>query len=115
MHRLTMRFGAWRFTPGLWPTLAALFFFALTLWLGNWQSERAETKRAQQAQYDAAARDAPIHVGKVLRTRDDLLYRKLEVRGVFDDRHAILLDNRVVDGVAGYHVLTPLRIEGGPL
>ena len=115
MHCLTLRVGAWQFAPTVWPTLAALFFFALTLWLGNWQSERAETKRALQAQYDAATRDAPIHVGKVLRTRDDLLYRKLEVRGVFDDRHAILLDNRVVDGVAGYHVLTPLRIEGGPL
>lgn len=115
MHLLKLRIGAWRFAPTLWPTLAALFFFLLTLWLGNWQRERAETKRALQARYDAAVGEAPIHVGSALLDRDSVLYRKLEVRGVFDDAHTILLDNRVVAGVAGYHVLTPLRIDGGSL
>jgi surfeit locus 1 family protein len=115
MHLLKLRMGAWQFAPTLWPTLAALFFFVLTLWLGNWQSERADTKRVLQARYDTAAREAPVHVGSTLLDRDSVLYRKLEVQGVFDNAHTILLDNRVVDGVAGYHVLTPLRIEGGPL
>lgn len=115
MHLLKLRVGRWVFSPTLWPTLAALFFFVLTLWLGNWQSERADTKRALQARYDAAARGAPIHVGNTLLDRDSVLYRKLEVEGVFDDAHTILLDNRVLDGVAGYHVLTPLRINGGGL
>ena len=115
MHGVKLRVGAWQFAPTLWPTLATLFFFVLTMWLGNWQSDRAETKRALQARYDAATQDAPIHVGSSLLARDSLLYRKLEVQGVFDDAHTILLDNRVYDGVAGYHVLTPLRIDGGPL
>lgn len=113
MHLLKLRAGAWAFAPTLWPTLATLFFLVLTLWLGNWQSERAETKRALQARYDAAVREAPIHVGSTLLDRDSVLYRKLEVEGVFDDAHTILLDNRVMDGVAGYHVLTPLQIDGG--
>lgn len=113
MHLLKLRAGAWTFAPTLWPTLAALFFLVLTLSLGNWQSERAETKRALQARYDAAVREAPIHVGSTLLDRDSVLYRKLEVEGVFDDAHTILLDNRVMDGVAGYHVLTPLQIDGG--
>ena len=112
MHALKLRVGAWQFAPALWPTVAALLFFVLTMWLGNWQSERAESKRALQAQYDAAIQDPPIHVGKALLARDDLLYRKLEVQGTFDDTHTILLDNRVMNGVAGYHVLSPLRIAG---
>lgn len=112
MHLLRLRVGNWQFAPTLWPTLAALFFFVLTLWLGNWQSGRAETKRALQARYDAAAREAPIHVGGSVLDRDSVLYRKLEVQGVFDDAHTILLDNRVMNGVAGYHVLSPLRIAG---
>ena len=115
MHILKLRVGAWQFAPGVWPTLAALFFFVLTLWLGNWQSGRAETKRALQARYDVAMREAPIHVGNTLLDRDSVLYRKLEVRGVFDAAHTILLDNRIYKGVAGYHVLTPLIIEGGSL
>lgn len=112
MHLLKLRIGAWQFAPTVWPTLAALFFLVLTLWLGNWQSDRAATKRSLQARYDAALQEAPIHVGSELLERDSILYRKLEVRGVFDDAHAILIDNRVHDGVAGYHVLTPLKISG---
>lgn len=115
MHLLRLRVGSWQFAPTLWPTLAALLFFVLTLWLGNWQSGRADTKRALQARYDAAVREAPIHVGSALLDRDSVLFRKLEVEGVFDDAHTILLDNRVMNGVAGYHVLTPLRIESGTL
>jgi surfeit locus 1 family protein len=115
MHLLKLRAGQWEFAPGLWPTLAALFFFVLTLSLGNWQSGRADFKRELQARYDAAVREAPIHVGSDLLDRDSVLYRKLEVAGVFDDAHTILIDNRVLNGVAGYHVLTPLRINGGPV
>lgn len=115
MHLLRLRAGSWRFAPTVWPTLAALFFFVLTLFLGNWQSGRAETKRALQARYDLAVREAPVHVGNALLDQESVLYRKLEVVGTFDDAHTILIDNRVLDGVAGYHVLTPLQIGGGPL
>lgn len=113
MHLLKLRLGAWQFAPTLWPTLAALCFFMLTFWLGNWQLGRADTKRALQARYDSAEQEASIHVGAAMLDRDSVLYRKLEVKGVFDDAHTILLDNRVHEGVAGYHVLTPLRIDGG--
>ncbi|MHB1187292.1 SURF1 family protein [Thiobacillus sp.] len=115
MHLLKPRAGRWLFSPALWPTLAALFFFVLTLSLGNWQSGRADFKRELQARYDAAVREAPIHVGSDLLDRDSVLYRKLEVEGVFDDTHTILIDNRVLNGVAGYHVLTPLRLQGSPV
>lgn len=113
MHLLKLRLGKWVFAPTLWPTLAAVFFFMLTLWLGNWQSGRADTKRALQARYDVAAEQAPIHVGGALLDRDSVLFRRVEVQGRFDEAHTILLDNRVYNGVAGYHVLTPLKIEGG--
>lgn len=115
MHRVTLRAGAWQFTPGLLPTLATAFFLVLTVWLGNWQVGRAESKYALQARYDMAMREAPIHVGSAPLDRDSVLYRKLEVRGVFDPAHTILLDNRIYKGVAGYHVLTPLIIDGGTL
>lgn len=112
MHLLTLRIGRYRFAPTVWPTLATAALFALTLWLGNWQSERADGKRALQAQHEAAMREPAIHVGAALLDRDSVLHRRLEADGTFDDAHGILLDNRVHAGVAGYHVLTPLRIEG---
>lgn len=112
MHLLNLKWGRWGFAPTLWPTLAALFFFVLTFWLGNWQSDRAEFKSALQKRYDMALQDAVIHMGNVMFDRDSLLYRRVEVKGTFDDAHSILLDNRVHNGVAGYHVLTPLKIQG---
>lgn len=115
MHLLRLRAGVWQFAPSVWPTLAALVFFALTVTLGNWQSGRAEAKRALQAHYDSALRLESFRVGGTTLDRDRVLYRRLKVEGVFDDAHTILLDNRVLNGVAGYHVLTPLRIPNSAL
>lgn len=115
MHLLKLRLGGWEFAPSLWPTLTALLFFGLTLWLGNWQGERAEFKRALQARYDTASQQAPVRIGATRLERESVLYRRLEVEGVFDDAHTIFLDNRVMGGVAGYHILTPLRINGSAL
>lgn len=112
-ERMKLRVGNWQFAPGGWPTLAALVFFVLTLSLGNWQTGRAQYKRDLQARYDTAETNPPVHVGVELLDKDSVLYRKLEVEGVFDPAHEILLDNRVLNGVAGYHVLTPLKVGGG--
>lgn len=113
MHGLNVRLGNWRFSPGVWPTLATVFFVVLTLSLGQWQRGRAEYKRGLQARFDAALRESPIHVGAALLERDSVLYRALEVVGHFDAAHGIYIDNRVHAGVAGYHVLMPLVVDGG--
>lgn len=115
MHLLKMSLGKWVFAPTLWPTLAAVIFFALTMWLGHWQGERAAYKRGLQAQYDHAAAAPVIDVGSTLLERGAVLHRRVAVEGRFDDAHTVYLDNRVHDGVAGYHVLTPLKIENGQM
>jgi surfeit locus 1 family protein len=42
----------------------------------------------------------------------DVALRRVEARGVFDARHAVYIDNRIHRGMPGYHVVTPLRLEG---
>ena len=113
MHLFKLTWGRWQFAPTLIPSLAALVFGALTASLGNWQMERAAFKRALQARIDAGAQapvwvidDSPVSKAQVL-------YRQVSVSGVFDPRFQILLDNRINKGVVGYHVLTPLIVEGG--
>jgi surfeit locus 1 family protein len=108
-------FGAYEFRPGLWPGLAALFFFVLTLSLGNWQSHRAEYKRMLQARYDEGENAAPIQLGRELQDKEGLLFHRVEARGEFDQSGQILIDNRVANGVAGYHVVAPLHINGSTL
>lgn len=113
MHLFKLSLGRWQFIPGVWPTLAAVAFAVLTFSLGNWQMDRAAYKRSLQARIDAGARYPVLHLGADTVAKAQILYRRVEVEGVFDSQHEILLDNRIHDGVAGYHVLTPLKIPGG--
>jgi surfeit locus 1 family protein len=107
-----MRFGIFIFRPGLWPTLAGLFFLGLTLWLGNWQLSRAEYKRELQARYDRMQEEGVVRIGAAAVAREDVLFRPVEVRGEFVPGREIFIDNRVHRTRAGYHVLAPLLIEG---
>ncbi|HEY0878767.1 MAG TPA: SURF1 family protein [Zeimonas sp.] len=93
------------------PTLAALVVVAVTVSLGNWQLRRADEKRALQAQRDAAERDSPIEVaaGDVDAALEG---RRVRVRGRFVSKFDVFIDNRTYRGVAGFHVLSPLRIAG---
>lgn len=109
---MRLRVGSYAFRPGLWPTLAGLFFFALTLWLGNWQLSRAEYKQGLQNRYDRMQLDGVVRIGASLVEKEGLLFRSVEVRGEFVPGREILIDNRVYKTIAGYHVLAPFRIEG---
>lgn len=75
--------------------------------------DRAAYKRELQARMDAGERLPIWEVGEAPVDKSQVLYRRVSVQGKFDPRYQILLDNRIHDGVAGYHVLTPLMIEGG--
>lgn len=78
--------------------------------LGMWQWNKAETKQALQAERDHRGQSVPIPLPAALSTADSLRYRHLTVRGTYDAAHQVLIDNRLYQGVAGYHVLTPLRL-----
>lgn len=94
------------------PTLAALVLVGAFCGLGIWQLYRADVKRELQAEYDRRATQAPLRVGAEVQPVEALQFYRVEARGVYDVGYQVLLDNRVHQGVVGYHVLTPLRIDG---
>ena len=100
----------YRFKPRFIPTLAAAAGIALTLALADWQLGRAHEKEAVRARLQVLARDPPIALGAAEAKAADVEWRRVTARGVFDARHAVLLDNRVHRGVAGYHVVMPLDV-----
>lgn len=103
--------GRKRRRPAWLPALAAVFFAALTFWLGQWQLERAAEKRVRQAAFDAAAQVPPVALSMVPEFFE--AYTRVRVEGVFDSAHQVFIDNRVHQGRAGYHVITPLIHAGG--
>lgn len=108
-----LNIGAWRFTPGIAPTLGAALMIALTVALGQWQLRRAAFKTELRDRIEAHAREVPVRLSTTAVEAADYQWRRVEVRGTYDAERTILLDNRILDGRVGYQVVTPLRIEGG--
>jgi surfeit locus 1 family protein len=80
--------------------------------LGNWQTRRGDAKAALQAKWDAAER-APAMVAATtaeLRQLATDLPRRVLLRGTFVSNATVYVDNRIVDGVAGFFVVTPLAL-----
>lgn len=105
---MTTRFGAVRTYVAILGLLALGALFAA---LGTWQLQRADASRAIRAQFDGGATAAVL--ATLPRSLDDAQrFRRLEIQGTYVERPQFLLDNMLHGGVAGYHVLTALRLPG---
>ena len=93
-------------------TAAAAGFIALTVWLGNWQHGRAGEKAERQALFEARMAEAPLRLTGAAGSPEPLLYRRIEAEGEWVPERQFFVDNRILGGRAGFHVITPLRIEG---
>jgi surfeit locus 1 family protein len=80
---------------------------------GLWQLNRAGEKRALESRF--AAGNAADSLQQLVSDEDsgELRYRILRVRGRYDGKHQILLDNISSGGQPGYQVLTPFRTRDG--
>lgn len=104
--------GAFSFRPRLLTTIAAIAGMVLTFYLGQWQTGRADYKQSLQNRQDVLGREPLVSIGAALLAADDVLLRKVEVRGEFAPKYTVFIDNRIHQHQPGYHVATPLRIAG---
>jgi surfeit locus 1 family protein len=102
----------YRFKPKGVPTLAVLLLLPLLISLGFWQLNRAHEKLTIQRAFLERGSAEPVALGNELLDPTQHHFRRAEAHGVFEPQFQILLDNRVHRGRAGYHVLTPLRVDG---
>lgn len=86
---------------------------ALFAQLGQWQLGKAQVKEAAQDRLDAGRGDAPAAIGSALVDSPAALHLKpVQARGRYDAAGQILIDNRVHHDRVGYHVITPLVVDG---
>ena len=104
-----------RFRPRLWPTLAAALLLPLFIAAGQWQWTKAQSKTLLQRQLDARGAEPPLLMTATLVDAQSLRYRKVIARGRYEPESQILIDNRTHREHAGYHVVTPLRLDGSPV
>lgn len=108
-----MRIGAYAFAPRAWPTIGAAVMIALTLALGTWQTQRAREKQARQALLESRIDETALVLTGSVASPDALLYRRVRAAGRWMAQGQIFVDNQIVGGRAGFHVVTPLALEEG--
>ncbi|MGZ8216508.1 SURF1 family protein [Methylomagnum sp.] len=101
------------FKPHWKASLGFLAVLAVFVNLGLWQLRRADEKTALMDARELRGQDAPVRLSGAEASPDDLRYRRVVVSGEYDAAHQFLVDNQIHEQRPGYHVLTPLRLEGG--
>ena len=97
-----------------WPGLIGyLLLVTLLCSLGFWQLGRSEQKKQWLQQQQIALQAESIELNRLENPdANTLRYQKVSVVGHYDLAHQFLLDNQIVDGKAGYFVMTPFFIDG---
>lgn len=94
------------------PFVAAAFAAAIGISLGQWQTQRAAEKESIEAKLSARESAAPVRLSPAPQAVDEVEYRRVAITGEFLGEWTVFLDNRPYKGMAGFYVLTPLKLAG---
>ncbi|MGQ0848456.1 MAG: SURF1 family protein [Actinomycetota bacterium] len=83
--------------------------------LGFWQLRRLEDRRVENVVMAARMTSAPLPITELVDGAgtdvDSLEFRPATAIGVFRPDHEVLVRSQVHEGIAGFHVVTPLVLE----
>jgi surfeit locus 1 family protein len=111
---MKLNIGKWCFNPKILTSVLALIFLYVFVSLGFWQLDRAEYKRDRFAEFEAKQSAEAIDFNKEKINRlekEELIWRRVKVRGEFLEQYQIILDNQVEDTRAGYYIYTPFKLD----
>lgn len=96
-------------------TLLAIAGLGVTIAAGRWQDGRALEKTERQRLLDERGAAPVLDIGRQPLDAAQVAWRRVRIEGEFVGDRTVLLDNRIHQKQAGYHVLTPVRVaEGAP-
>ena len=95
-----------KFNPGKRITIFFVFFAFLFFSLGLWQIERGQAKTNLLDDFEKKILEKPSYINQKSQKWD-----RVYVEGKWDSSKQVLIDNVIRRGIAGYKVLTPLRIK----
>ena len=107
-----MLIGQYRFQPSLIATILVFVGVAFLIWLGNWQLDRATEKEAIINAIELRQISSPLTLAELNNISDKNFYQ-VGIEGQFDNKHYLLLDNRILKGRVGYEVIQPFISNDG--
>ena len=90
----------------------ALLGLTLTLSASYWQFGRASEKAALRDRYAARQAMAVHDLARGIPALKEVAYRRVRAKGTFRPEKAILLDNKLRAGAAGYEIIVPFELGG---
>ncbi len=97
------------------PTILLAILVPLFIGLGFWQLDRAEQKRAIGSLQHSRLSLPPLNLNQdngLELDSEEAEYRSLTATGILDPEMTIFLENRKFQGRQGFHVFTPLLLDG---
>lgn len=94
--------------------LLAVVVIASCVSLGMWQASRLADRKADNALLTSQTRLAPVELESLVDEADvNVVYRRVTVKGTYDQTQEVLLQTRSFKGRPGNHLLTPLILPSG--
>jgi surfeit locus 1 family protein len=97
------------------PTLVLALLVPLFVALGIWQLDRAEQKRELARLSSERANMPAWELSGQTASPELLRYRRLRATGIFESEGQIFIENRHEGNRIGFHVITPLHIQGSDM
>ncbi len=97
-----------QFKPSWGLSVSLITISLASLWLGNWQLEREKEKQLLFDQFEHAPL---LSIEQALQQGNR--FARVQAYGHFDGTRHVLLDNKILNGRAGVHVLTPFILNNG--
>jgi len=94
------------------PLIATALILPGLIALGFWQLGRSAEKRETRDLVAERATQDRSTLPTTPVTASDWRWREVSVTGTYDDSREFLVDNKVLGGRPGYHVITPLEQAG---
>lgn len=97
------------------PFIAVLVVMAIGISAGNWQMRRAHEKEAIERRMNERATAPALSLTADALSPQEVEYRKIIVRGEFLPQWTVYLNNRPLNGIAGFYVVMPMRIANSDM
>ncbi len=110
---IKLNLGPYTFNPGILTTIATVITLYTMITLAQWQYEKGDYISNQQDKINQRKHLPPASMQELPHKLEHRIFMPVMVTGTFDAEHHFYFDNRIVNGIAGYDIFTPFRMDDG--
>ncbi len=104
-----------QFKPMLWPSIFSILIFAILVSFGTWQVKRLFWKESLIQDYLKQSQSNPITDPAELEKSSINEFKSVVIFGHFMHNYEIYITGKTYEGNAGFHVVTPFKMENNKI